>query len=271
MRTSVRTSTSPRVILTNPNSEQGSFLVYTTLTGSIAAWHTEKRQCEWQLNADDEEPDNGIPICLYIDPTGCFLLTGSDDGWVTMWDLRFRICVRRWCVSHSGSVSSICGFPSTANLKLLLSTNDEVNPGQTSRTSRIQRHVLIGAHGVGVSLWDLEKCLLIRTFSCQDGESRAVKTLHMCVPNGSAVILTCAQDGTLRTWSLGRSASANKNQIPQASVMYVQSRSPAYTVGEKDASLANPGEATISCLGFLDVPYPVAVLGHCDGSIRIYR
>ena len=84
-------------------SSDGKLLAVTTNDGCITVWHMRNLQEPAQtLRWDESESIR----CVAFSPTNDFLVTGNEDGGVSLWDLKTETRERVF-VGHSGLVWSV--------------------------------------------------------------------------------------------------------------------------------------------------------------------
>lgn len=75
------------------NLDPVSLLVYGTTKGCIHGWDLRTRQQAWMLN---NPISNGLLSTFVVEPGRNWLVTGTNSGFFTCWDLRFNIPVKTW-------------------------------------------------------------------------------------------------------------------------------------------------------------------------------
>ncbi len=70
-------------------------LLYVTQRGGVTAWDTRAPRDAWSLPC---APARGLPEHLLADPSpaATWLMTGSNRGYLSLWDVRFLQCANAW-------------------------------------------------------------------------------------------------------------------------------------------------------------------------------
>ncbi|KFA63079.1 hypothetical protein S40285_08434 [Stachybotrys chlorohalonatus IBT 40285] len=100
----------------------------------------------------DNPVQHGTPMCFCIDRRRNWLCVGTSHGVVDLWDLRFKMRLKGWCVPGEGAIYRICIHPTKGRGKWVC---------------------ISGGTGHGeVTVWDLERTVcreIYRTGNSKDG------------------------------------------------------------------------------------------------------
>lgn len=120
----------------------------------------------------------GVETCVAFSPSSTLLASGSEDGYVAIWDYATESRVATY--SHSASVTDIA-FSSDG--RLLASCGDRTVKIWDSE-SRVERGQLQGHRGI-VGIWEAHSDTVLSVAFSSDGSA----------------VATVGADGILRTWS----------------------------------------------------------------------
>lgn len=152
-------------------------------------------------------------LCFTLSPDGKYLLTGSTDGMVRLWDILSGNLMRTLS-GHSGPVLSIAVSPDNLHaasgeedgsvIVWDLSTRKRGNtlPGNSGSTLALEfipggDHLLIGGRAETVVMWDFKQGRITKKF---EGHQGAVNDLALA-PNGRNFV-SASSDNTLRLWDI---------------------------------------------------------------------
>lgn len=129
----------------------GPLLLYVTQRGGVHAWDIRMRQDAWTIPLS---PQQGLIERIALDPTDglTWLLTGSSRGYLSLWDVRFRLRVNCWRHPLGSGISDLAPAlvpPDWLGLR---------------GVSGLGPLVYVAAGGNEVALWDVDegKCRQVR-------------------------------------------------------------------------------------------------------------
>jgi phosphoinositide-3-kinase regulatory subunit 4 len=70
-----------------------SLLLYATDAGIVHAWDLRSSKEPWSFQ---NKPHLGLISTMLVDPSRNWVAIGTNRGFVTCWDLRFKVCFREW-------------------------------------------------------------------------------------------------------------------------------------------------------------------------------
>eukprot|EP00210_Caulerpa_lentillifera_P004626 g4412.t1 len=73
----------------------GALLLYTTQRGILHGWDLRMKKDAWHIKTT---PKEGLIRSVGVDPVngGTWIVTGSSQGMLTLWDVRFQLQVKKW-------------------------------------------------------------------------------------------------------------------------------------------------------------------------------
>ena len=121
-----------------------ALLLYTSQRGIIHAWDTRMRNDAWTIRVD---PKEGLVRHLVTDPLngGTWIVTGSSQGVLDLWDVRFKLRVAQW--RHPTKNPVVAVAPMCGSQDQLRSMNIK-SQGP---------FVYMAAGGNEVGLWDIQE------------------------------------------------------------------------------------------------------------------
>ena len=131
-----------------------ALLLYTTQRGVIHAWDTRMKNDAWTICVD---PKEGLIRHVVTDPLngGTWIVTGSSQGVLDLWDVRFKLRVARW--RHPTRNPIVAVSPMCGSQDQLRSMNIK-NQGP---------FVYVAAGGNEVGLWDIQEQSCKQVNDCQ--------------------------------------------------------------------------------------------------------
>ena len=69
-----------------------SMLTYATVSGHIVGWDQRCQSPAWSLTND---PRYGLITSIGVNPSHCWMATGTYSGMLVCWDLRFRMAINK--------------------------------------------------------------------------------------------------------------------------------------------------------------------------------
>lgn len=70
----------------------GSVMAYASLYGGICGWDLRTPGTTWRLRNDAK---CGLNMCMAIDSSRHWLVTATNEGFITCWDLRFHLPIAK--------------------------------------------------------------------------------------------------------------------------------------------------------------------------------
>lgn len=70
-----------------------SLIIYATDAGIIHAWDMRTQREAWSVH---NRPHLGLITALMIDPSRHWMAVATNRGYVSCWDMRFKVCFREW-------------------------------------------------------------------------------------------------------------------------------------------------------------------------------
>jgi WD40 repeat protein len=213
-------------------SKVGSQSAYTgnsTLPYTSAFFYEARLQSNWSRVTPGERPvgfdchGGHVVTCMEIDPKGRYILTGSDDGTVRLWNVQDE---PRELVVFSGHLGGVWALKVDWDREILVT-------GSTDRT---------------LIVWDLHSGERLRHLL---GHTSTVRCVELV--NESDLIVSGSRDGTLRVWSLESGECLHILQGHLASVRCLCICSSASTsTSERDISTNNTSTKDMIVSGSYD-------------------
>jgi WD40 repeat protein len=165
-----------------------------SLPYTAAFFYESRLQRNWSKVNPGERPvgfdchGSHVVTCMEIDPKGCFILTGSDDGTVRLWSANIVNEPRELCV-FTGHLGGVWALKVDWERGILVT-------GSTDRT---------------LIIWDLISGERLKHLLGHTSTVRCVELVNDLIVSGS-------RDGTLRVWSLATGECLHLLQGHTASV-----------------------------------------------------
>jgi len=70
-----------------------SLIIYATDGGIIHAWDMRSQREAWTMH---NHPHLGLITSMVVDPSRHWLAVATNRGYVTCWDIRFKVCFKEW-------------------------------------------------------------------------------------------------------------------------------------------------------------------------------
>ncbi|MCX6156964.1 MAG: protein kinase [Ignavibacteriae bacterium] len=178
-----------------------------------------------------EDDDDVRTVCF--SPDGKYVLSGSDDCNIRLWDIQSGNKIRTY-IGHSGSIHSVCFSPDGKNA--LSGSYDceirlwDIQTGETSRVfkghtrsvhsvcfSPDGKYALSGSNDYTVRLWDIQSGKEIKKFNGHTDNINVV----LISPNGK-YILSGSDDTTLRSWDIETGKEIKTIEIDGEKVLFLK-------------------------------------------------
>lgn len=116
--------------------------------------------------------ESGRISALYVDPKYNWFVTGTTDGILTLWDLRYQIIVRRW--SGHGRVLLIQGHPGNGSGNWIVVSYGSPDSGSTKSRS---------SAGPILFVYDVATTHLTQVLAVSSGEDASISALRQVTSN----------------------------------------------------------------------------------------
>ncbi|MEW5319540.1 MAG: hypothetical protein WDW38_010685 [Sanguina aurantia] len=135
-------------------------LLYATQRGGVHGWDLRVKRDVWVMAGP---PALGLTQAVAVDPHGCnWILTGSQRGFLTLWDVRFGLCVNRWQHPLAAPIAALA--PALAPAPRLGLSARGLAAGGAAASGAPFVYVAAGHQEVG--LWDLLDCQCHQVIRC---------------------------------------------------------------------------------------------------------
>ncbi|MEW5304984.1 MAG: hypothetical protein WDW36_007556 [Sanguina aurantia] len=128
--------------------------------GGVHGWDLRVKRDVWVMAGP---PALGLTQAVAVDPHGCnWILTGSQRGFLTLWDARFGLCVNRWQHPLAAPIAALA--PALAPAPRLGLSARGLAAGGAAASGAPFVYVAAGHQEVG--LWDLLDCQCHQVIRC---------------------------------------------------------------------------------------------------------